>query len=113
MHVLVGTNGTRIRTSKICLYFQFSTLSIKINDFPVTMNWLAVNSTVDADDNLVNCSGTLTPAFSRQCTVVPPPHAESVFLNFLRCPGIDSKDSIPPAYVAWRFGTIILFLLGS
>jgi hypothetical protein len=27
--------------------------------------------------------------------------------------GIDSKDSIPPAYVAWRAGTTTLFLLGS
>ncbi len=28
-------------------------------------------------------------------------------------PGIDSKVWIPPAYVAWRAGTITLFLLGS
>ena len=28
-------------------------------------------------------------------------------------PEIDSKGSIPPAYVAWRAGTITLFLLGS
>ncbi len=28
-------------------------------------------------------------------------------------PGIDSKKWIPPAYVAWRAGTITLFLLGS
>ncbi len=27
--------------------------------------------------------------------------------------GIDSKDSIPPAYVAWRAGTTTLFLFGS
>jgi hypothetical protein len=27
--------------------------------------------------------------------------------------GIDSKELIPPAYVAWRAGTITLFLLGS
>jgi hypothetical protein len=26
--------------------------------------------------------------------------------------GIDSKERIPPAYVAWRAGTITLFLLG-
>ncbi len=30
----------------------------------------------------------------------------------LRSPGIDSKELIPPAYVAWRAGTITLFLLG-
>jgi hypothetical protein len=28
-------------------------------------------------------------------------------------PGIDSKELIPPAYVAWRAGTITLFLPGS
>jgi hypothetical protein len=28
-------------------------------------------------------------------------------------PGIDSKASIPSAYVAWRAGTITLFLLGA
>ena len=28
-------------------------------------------------------------------------------------PGIDCKEWIPPAYVAWRAGTITLFLLGS
>ncbi len=28
-------------------------------------------------------------------------------------PGIDAKASIPPAYVAWRAGTITLFLLDA
>ncbi len=28
-------------------------------------------------------------------------------------PGFDSMASIPPAYVAWRAGTITLFLLGA
>jgi hypothetical protein len=28
-------------------------------------------------------------------------------------PGTDSKEWIPPAYVAWRAGTITLFLLGA
>jgi hypothetical protein len=28
-------------------------------------------------------------------------------------PGIDAKASVPPAYVAWRAGTITLFLLGA
>ncbi len=28
-------------------------------------------------------------------------------------PGMDSKEWIPPAYVAWRAGTITLFLLGA
>ncbi len=31
--------------------------------------------------------------------------------KLLRSPGIDSKESIPPAYVAWRVGTTTLFLL--
>jgi hypothetical protein len=33
---------------------------------------------------------------------------EAVFLNFNR-----AKESIPPAYVAWRAGKTTLFLLGS
>jgi hypothetical protein len=33
--------------------------------------------------------------------------------KLLWSPGIDSKVSIPPAYVAWRAGTITLILLGS
>ncbi len=33
--------------------------------------------------------------------------------KLLRSPGIDSKESVPPAYVAWWAGTITLFLLGS
>jgi hypothetical protein len=34
-------------------------------------------------------------------------------LELLRSPRIDSKESIPSAYVAWRAGAITLFLLGS
>jgi hypothetical protein len=34
-------------------------------------------------------------------------------LKLLRSPGIDSKESIPPAYVAWRAGTTTLLILGS
>ncbi len=30
-----------------------------------------------------------------------------------RSPGIDSKESIPPAYVAWRAGTMTLLPFGS
>jgi hypothetical protein len=33
--------------------------------------------------------------------------------NLLRSPRMDAKESIPPAYVAWRAGTSTLFLLGS
>jgi hypothetical protein len=33
--------------------------------------------------------------------------------KLLKSPGIDSKESILPAYVAWRDGTINHFLLGS
>jgi hypothetical protein len=33
--------------------------------------------------------------------------------KLLRNPGIDYKESIPPAYVDWRAGTTTLFLLGS
>jgi hypothetical protein len=33
--------------------------------------------------------------------------------KLLMSPGFDSKESIPPAYVAWRADTTILFLLDS
>ncbi len=39
--------------------------------------------------------------------------ARDGILKLLRGPGINSKESIPPAYVAWRAGTTTLFLLGS
>ncbi len=39
--------------------------------------------------------------------------SEPEFLKLLRSPGIDYKESIPPAYVAWRAVTTALFLLGS
>ncbi len=33
--------------------------------------------------------------------------------KLLRSPGIDSRESISPSYIAWRSGTATLFLLGS
>jgi hypothetical protein len=33
--------------------------------------------------------------------------------KLLVSPGADSKESVPPAYVAWRAGTTTPFLLGS
>jgi hypothetical protein len=39
-------------------------------------------------------------------------HRDGIF-KLLRIQGIESKESIPPAYVAWRAGTTTLFLLGS
>ncbi len=33
--------------------------------------------------------------------------------NLLRSPRMDSKESVPPAYVAWWAGKTTLFLLGS
>jgi hypothetical protein len=47
----------------------------------------------------------------------PPPLSSSGFraqiFKILRCPRIDSKESIPLAYVAWRADITTLFLLGS
>ncbi len=33
--------------------------------------------------------------------------------KLISSPGIDSKQSIPPAFVAWRAGTTTLFQIGS
>ncbi len=38
---------------------------------------------------------------------------ESQNFETLRSPKIDSKEPIPPGCVAWRTGTITLFLFGS
>jgi hypothetical protein len=38
---------------------------------------------------------------------------EIEFSKLLRSPGINSKESIPQTYVAWRAGTTTLILLGS
>jgi hypothetical protein len=43
----------------------------------------------------------------------PPSYSRARIFKCLWGPGIDSKEGIPPAYVAWRAGTITLFLLGS
>ncbi len=40
------------------------------------------------------------------------PAKDSIF-KLLRTPGIDSKESIPPAYLARRDVTTTIFLLGS
>jgi hypothetical protein len=37
----------------------------------------------------------------------------ALIFKLLRSQRIDSNESIPPAYVAWRAGTTTLFLLGS
>jgi hypothetical protein len=34
---------------------------------------------------------------------------QSRFFKLLRTSGIDFKESIPPAYIAWRAGTTTLF----
>jgi hypothetical protein len=48
-----------------------------------------------------NCSGGRGTRILRQ------------YFKLLRSPGIDSKESISPAYVTWRTGMTTLFLLGS
>jgi hypothetical protein len=42
-----------------------------------------------------------------------PDYARAKIFTILRSPGIDSKESIPPFYVAKRATTITIFLLGS
>ncbi len=44
-------------------------------------------------------------------------HEDSLLIDdifkLLRSPGIASKESVPPAFVAWSAGTTTLFLLGA
>ena len=59
--------------------------------------------------SLSSCNGkSMAPA----SVIVPCKTRDGIF-KLLKSPGIDSKKSIPPAYVAWRVGKITLFLLGS
>jgi hypothetical protein len=52
----------------------------------------------------------LFEAFPRYHRIIP---SRARIFKLLRAPGIDSKESIPPIYVAWRAGTITLFQIGS
>jgi hypothetical protein len=61
--------------------------------------------------NVLNRQSGLSKGSSMSCLLGPMIRAR--IFKCLWGPGIDSKDSIPPAYVAWRAGTITLFFLGS
>jgi hypothetical protein len=50
---------------------------------------------------------------SEEHYLLPFTSVQSKNFKLLWSPGIDSKESIPPAYVAWPAGTTTLFLLGS
>ncbi len=58
---------------------------------------------------LCNCPFNAKISSEGQTTVC----TQSWNFKLFKSPEIDSKESIPPAYVAWRAGTITLFLLGS
>jgi hypothetical protein len=48
---------------------------------------------------------------SRNKVVIPA--SQRRYFKLKRSPRIDSREPIPPAYVAWRAGTTTLFLLDS
>jgi hypothetical protein len=56
---------------------------------------------------------SLTHLVARPPYFLPEPDNRDGIFKLLRSPGIDSKELIPPAYVAWRAGTTALFPLGS
>jgi hypothetical protein len=58
---------------------------------------------------LISCNQLITRLISFTKTV----QIRARIFKRLLSPGIDTKELIPPAYVAWRAGTITLFLLGS
>jgi hypothetical protein len=49
----------------------------------------------------------------QQCFQTETERARAGIFKLLWSPGIDSTESIPPVFVAWRAGTATLFLLGS
>ncbi len=58
-------------------------------------------------------SSDIRNAESPETEGMPANNSRARIFKRLWSPGIDSKEWIPPAYVAWRAGTITLFLLGS
>jgi hypothetical protein len=48
-----------------------------------------------------------------EISYVSVPMRDDDFFKLLRSPGIDSKESILPAYVVWRADATTIFLLGS
>jgi hypothetical protein len=63
---------------------------------------------------------TFIPRYTVHTQMVAQKISANLFLAFrdgifkhVRSPGIDSKESMPPAHVAWQAGTTTLFLLGS
>ncbi len=59
---------------------------------------------------------TFDPDPASQCNTDSQPCFKAHWARTFKClwgPGIDSKEWIPPAYVAWRDGTKTLFLLGA
>jgi hypothetical protein len=56
------------------------------------------------------CFSTSCPESSASCS---PKRIRARIFKLLRSPRIDSKESIPPAHVAWRAGTTTVFLIGS
>jgi hypothetical protein len=61
----------------------------------------------DADPDPRHCKSTIVSVPLSELAPPTPFPQESV------CPGIHSKESVLPVYVAWRAGTTTLFLLGS
>ncbi len=64
----------------------------------------------DMDPN-VSCINILSRTFVYKLNNIM--QSRDGIFKLLRSPGIDAKESIQPTYVAWRGGTITLFLLGS
>jgi hypothetical protein len=63
-----------------------------------------------ADQVILICSLEMLLFFF--CWYITPQGVGGDYFELLRSPGMDSKESIPPAYVDWRACTTILFLLG-
>ena len=70
-------------------------------------------STIGEVEDLVRVQQLAEAGDQLQALHHNPDFARAQIFKLLRRPGIDSKESITPAYVAWRPGTITLFLLGS
>ncbi len=105
--------------------FQSSVFSLIISielytpSLPVTLascSWYQSPCSISQCTNYHFCAGIFKlsmVARNRVVTGLSYRPARGGIYKLLRSPGIDSKEQIPPAYVAWRAGTATLFLLGS
>jgi hypothetical protein len=117
MQILIEpTKGSmRIRIHNIRLYYSslnfLHLLSLQRGVWIVSLK-MAIKKIRRFNFDHVPVYGPYKPSIILRRSVKGAIHRHTYFWTFKEL-GIDSKESIPQTYVAWRVGTTTLFLLGS